>query len=113
MFLHNNNNNNNNNNNHISVMELGHLLTRSGITCPEASSKFYRDSFCQLGSSMSLEIDNELNNYLKITGILNNVCRPQKTLKKRRIKVFFIFIPCKKIRYKVKQPSTCTRVFCF
>ena len=25
----------------------------------------------------------------------------------------FIFIPCKKIRYKVKQPTTCTSVFCF
>jgi hypothetical protein len=26
-----------------------------------------------------LDIDNKLNNYLKITGILNNVFRPQKT----------------------------------
>jgi hypothetical protein len=25
-----------------------------------------------------LDIDNKLNNYLKITGILNNVFRPQK-----------------------------------
>jgi len=25
----------------------------------------------------------------------------------------FIFIPCKKLRYKVKQPTTCTSVFCF
>jgi hypothetical protein len=30
-------------------MELGHLLTRSGPTCPEASSKV-----CQSGSSVSL-----------------------------------------------------------
>ena len=37
-----------------SVMELGHLLTRSGLTYPEVSSKVYRDSFCQLGSSVSL-----------------------------------------------------------
>jgi hypothetical protein len=35
----NNNNNNNNNHNHISVMELGHLLTHSGLTYPEVSSK--------------------------------------------------------------------------
>ena len=35
-------------------MELGHLLTRSGLTYPEVSSKFYHDSFCQLGSSISL-----------------------------------------------------------
>jgi len=35
-----------------------------------------------------LDIDNKLNNYLKITGILNNVFRPQKTLKKTRIKLY-------------------------
>jgi len=35
-----------------------------------------------------LDIDNELHNYLKITGILNNVFRPQKTLKKTRIKLY-------------------------
>jgi len=39
---------------HISVMELGHLLTRCGLTYPEVSSKVYHDSFCQLGSSVSL-----------------------------------------------------------
>jgi len=33
---------------------LGHLLTRSGLTYPEVSSKVYHDSFCQLGSSISL-----------------------------------------------------------
>ena len=49
----------------MSFMQLGHLLTRSGLTYPEASSKFYRDSFCQLGSSMSLDIDNELNNFFE------------------------------------------------
>ena len=35
-------------------MELGHLLTRSGLTYPEVSSNVYHDSFCQLGSSVSL-----------------------------------------------------------
>jgi hypothetical protein len=35
-------------------MELGHLLTRSGLTYPEVSSKVYHDSFCQLGNSGSL-----------------------------------------------------------
>ena len=39
---------------HKSFMELGHLLTRFGLTYPEVSSKFYHDSFCQLGSSISL-----------------------------------------------------------
>ena len=38
----------------ISFMQLGHLLTRSGLTYPEVSSKVYHDSFCQLGSSISL-----------------------------------------------------------
>jgi hypothetical protein len=30
------------------------LLTRFGLTCPEASSKVCHDSFCQSGSSVSL-----------------------------------------------------------
>ena len=36
---------------HICVMELGHLLTRSGLTYPQVSSKVYHDSFCQLVSN--------------------------------------------------------------
>jgi len=35
-----------------------------------------------------LDIDNKLHNYLKITGILNNVFRLQKTIKKTRIKLY-------------------------
>jgi len=35
-----------------------------------------------------MDIDNKLHNYLKITGIINNVFRPQKTLKKTRIKLY-------------------------
>jgi len=35
-----------------------------------------------------LDIDNKLHNYLKITGILNNVFRPQERLKKTRIKLY-------------------------
>ena len=34
----------------VSVMELGHLLTRSGLTYP----KVCHDSFCQVGNSVSL-----------------------------------------------------------
>ena len=34
-----------------------------------------------------MDINNKLNNFLKITGILNNVFRPQETLKKTRIKL--------------------------
>jgi len=34
-----------------------------------------------------LDIDNKLNHFLKITGILNNVFRQQKKLKKTRIKL--------------------------
>ena len=39
---------------HIYVMELGHLLTRSGLMFPEVFSKVCHDSFCQLGNSVSL-----------------------------------------------------------
>jgi hypothetical protein len=39
---------------HIFVMDLGHLLTPSGLTYPEVSSKVWGDSFCQLGNSVSL-----------------------------------------------------------
>jgi len=39
---------------HISVMQLGHLLTRSGLTYPEVSSKVYHDSFCHSDSCVSL-----------------------------------------------------------
>ena len=35
-----------------------------------------------------LDIDNKLHNYLKITGILNNVFKPQKSLKKTRLKLY-------------------------
>jgi hypothetical protein len=35
-----------------------------------------------------LDIDNKLHNDLKITGILNNVFKPQKALKKTRIKLY-------------------------
>src|SRR5215469_6115477 len=38
----------------MSVMELGHLLTRSGLTYLEVSSKVCHDPFCQLGNSVSL-----------------------------------------------------------
>ena len=47
--------------------------------------------FNYLGNMISYEgefdIDNKWNNFLKITGILNNMFRPQKTLKKTRIKL--------------------------
>ena len=35
-----------------------------------------------------LDVDNKFQNYLKITRILNNVFRPQRTLKKTRIKLY-------------------------
>jgi hypothetical protein len=44
--------------------------------------------FYYLGNMISYErqmdIDDKLNNYLKITGILNNVFRPQKTPKENK-----------------------------
>ena len=38
----------------ISIMELGHLLTRSDPTYPEVSTKVCHNSFCQLQNSVSL-----------------------------------------------------------
>ena len=35
-------------------MQLCHLLTRSGLTYPQDSSKVYHDSFCQSDSTVSL-----------------------------------------------------------
>ena len=35
-------------------MELGHLLTRSGLTYPKVSSKVCYDSFCQLENRVYL-----------------------------------------------------------
>jgi len=36
-----------------SIMQSGHLLTRSSLTYPEVSSKFCHNSFCQLHNSVS------------------------------------------------------------
>jgi len=47
--------------------------------------KYLENMVCYEGE---LDIDNKLNNFLKITGNLNNVFRPQKTLKKTRIKLY-------------------------
>ena len=49
---------------HISVMQLGHLLTRSGLTYPKVSSNVCHDSFCQLGNSVSLRLGNLLRGIL-------------------------------------------------
>jgi hypothetical protein len=37
-----------------------------------------------------VDTDNILHNYLKITGIINNAFRPQKTLKYTTVKLFSI-----------------------
>jgi hypothetical protein len=36
-----------------------------------------------------MDIDNILNNYLKIIGTIHNVFRPYKTLKKTRLKLYY------------------------
>ena len=49
------------------------------------------NSFNNLGNMISyekeLDIDNRLHNYLKITGILNNVFRPQKKPLRKQDKI--------------------------
>ena len=54
---------------------------------PEQGKSSGRIATFSLWTGM-FDIDNKLHNYLKITGIINNVFRPQKTLKKTRIKLY-------------------------
>jgi len=55
-------------------MQLDHLLTRSGLTYPEVSSKAYHDSFCQLDSSVSLPWVNFFETfYLHIVSSLSRI----------------------------------------
>ena len=35
-----------------------------------------------------VDTDHKLSNYLKITGIINNMCRAQKTLNKTKLKLY-------------------------
>jgi hypothetical protein len=44
--------------------------------------------FTLISFERELDIEKKLNNYMKITGILNNVFRPQKAIKKTRIKLY-------------------------
>ena len=82
---------------------VGLLPLASGPAClgrDPARTKIVIDSkiieqvnlFNYLGNMMSyegeLDIYNKLNNFLKIISILNNVFRPQKPLKKTRIKLY-------------------------
>ena len=52
-------------------MQLGHLLTRSGLTYPEVSSKVYHDSFCQLESSITMEVSITNKKSVSIEGVFN------------------------------------------
>ena len=50
------------------------------------------NSFDYLGNLITfdkeVDFDNKLNNYLKITGIINNMFRSQEALKKTRLKLY-------------------------
>ena len=76
-------------------MELGHLLTRSGLTYPEVSSKVCPNSFCQLGNSVSLPwvIDYEAF-YLHVVSsfYLVNILRKYGNVPKERILAFIVSI---------------------
>jgi hypothetical protein len=49
----------------------------------EVSLFNYLGNTCTISYEGELDIDKKLNNFLKITGILNNVFRPKKTLRKQ------------------------------
>jgi hypothetical protein len=60
------------------------IVTDNKITEQVNSFNYLRN----ISYKKELDTDNKLDNYLKITGIINNVFRPQKTLKKTRIKLY-------------------------
>jgi hypothetical protein len=74
-----------------SMAFKGQELVRSKILIANKITEQVH-SFNYIGNLISFEkevgIDNNLNNYLKITGDINNVFRAQKTLKKTRIKLY-------------------------
>ena len=95
-----------------AAYKLNHIITERGLTLSvqktelvalkgrePVRSKIVMDnkiidkvsSFNYLGNLVSCEeevdIDSKLNNYFKITGIINNTNRPQKSLKKTRMKL--------------------------
>ena len=92
MFYHRNNNNNNNNN----IIRFNYICKETKSTAIKGRdpvrTKIVIDNktvepvnlFNYLGNIISyegeLDINNKLNNFLKLTGILNNVFRPQITL---------------------------------
>ena len=49
---------------HVSVMELGHLLTRSGLTYPEVSSKVCHDFFLPVEEECFIILGNLLRGIL-------------------------------------------------
>ena len=70
----------------VPIGNLTHIHRRDKSHCIRLNS------FNYLGNLISYEkevdIDTKLNNYLEITGIVNNKYRPQKTGKKTRIKLY-------------------------
>ena len=54
----------NNHHHHQSVMQLGHLLTRSCLTHPEVSLTVYHDIFCQFGNHCFITLGNLLRGIL-------------------------------------------------
>jgi hypothetical protein len=68
----------------LSTTEVQHICTSVNKTVEQVKLFNYLGN---ISYKKELNIDNKLQNYLKITGILN-VFRPRKTLKKTRIKLY-------------------------
>jgi hypothetical protein len=49
---------------------------------------YYKTDLQNVSHENEVDIDNKLNNYLKITSTINSTFRPQKTLKKTRVKLY-------------------------
>jgi hypothetical protein len=75
----------------ILKLSAGSIVTASKYDlCPEYRKG--RDGILTIKTLYLMKrkwiLTNKLHSYLKITGILNNVFRPQKTLKKTRITLY-------------------------
>ena len=74
-------------------MQLGHLLTRSGLTYPEVSSKVYHDSFCQSDSSVSLPWVFYLEAfYLYVVSSFS--CIPIMPVQRLNVAILSLDLPC-------------------
>ena len=102
----------------MCVMELGHLLTRSGLTYPEVSSNVYHDSFCQLGSRpttiqtklIKIKIKTKIKKKIKYKFRKDVFCC--YILYNHRHSFLVITLPCINIQSLTNNACICLQIAC-